>query len=106
MDLIKRLEEIPYTALTLEDRLRAAVGRTGADATTARVRAFIDGYRERQAELALLTLSVTDSAQLQEDISHINVHVGALRDDIRIGASALDFVWLSVVGRALRRLSI
>ena len=96
--LMRRLEEIPFVALSLEDRVRTAVGRTEAEITTKRIRDFIDTFRMRHAELALMFLSGDDTVQLQEDISHMSMHVRALRDDLRIARTLLEKAGMELSG--------
>jgi len=88
--LMRRLEEIPFEALSLEDRLVSSLGSSAADATKQRVRNFIDAYRARHAELALMSLSADDTEQLQDDISHTSMYVRALRDDLRNARALLE----------------
>jgi hypothetical protein len=87
---MRRLEEIPFEALSLEDRLVSSLGSSAADATKQRVRNFIDAYRARHAELALMSLSADDTEQLQDDISHTSMYVRALRDDLRNARALLE----------------
>ena len=97
-NLMRRLEEIPFAALSLEDRVRTSIGRSAADATTKRIREFIDVYRSRHAEMALMHLSEEDAVQLQEDISHMSMHVRALRDDLRITRTLLEKAGIELSG--------
>ena len=88
--VLARLSALPGEASALEEHLRAAVGRSGAEERSGHIRRVLDARRSLQARAALLRLAMGDAGLLEEEAASGGARVRGLDEDARANLALLE----------------